>query len=85
MDMKDTKIVFAEGCFDNFDGTQEELDELIAEIQRLVDTGEIFERSVPVDIDAMDEKELAAFASAVLDSEEVEALHKEGMPKRTLQ
>ena len=25
---KPMKIVFAEGCFDDFDGTQEELDEL---------------------------------------------------------
>jgi hypothetical protein len=41
---KDIKIVFEPGCFDAFDGTQEELDELLAEIQRLVETGEIFEQ-----------------------------------------
>lgn len=85
MDMKDTKIVFAEGCFDNFEGTQEELDELIAEIQRLVDTGEIFERSVPLDLDSLSEEELANFASAVLEGNELEELHAQGMPKRTLQ
>ena len=39
------KVVFAPGCFDDFTGTQEELDELIAEIQRLVETGEIFEKA----------------------------------------
>lgn len=27
-----TRIVFAPGCFDNFVGTQEELDELIADL-----------------------------------------------------
>lgn len=33
-----TKIVFAPGCFDDFVGTQEELDELIADItQQLID------------------------------------------------
>lgn len=32
---KDIKIEFAPGCFDHFDGTQEELDELIAEIQNI--------------------------------------------------
>ncbi len=44
MDDKEIKIVFEPGCFDAFDGTQEELDELLAEIQRLVETGEIFEQ-----------------------------------------
>lgn len=87
MDMNTPKIVFAEGCFDNFEGTQEELDELIAEIQRLVDTGEIFERSVPLDIDSLDETELAQLAESLLDDGELKELHDIGMPqsKRTLQ
>lgn len=45
------EIVFAPGCFDNFDGTQEELDELIASIHQMVDSGEIFEKARPVDFD----------------------------------
>ena len=53
---KKPEIVFAPGCFDNFDGTQEELDELLAEIKRLVETGEIFEKAQPVDIEAMMEE-----------------------------
>lgn len=60
-----TEIVFAPGCFDNFEGTQEELDELVAEIQRMADTGELFERSRPVDIDNMDEDEMLALAEAL--------------------
>lgn len=32
---KKMKIEFAPGCFDNFDGTQEELDELVKEIKDL--------------------------------------------------
>lgn len=32
---KDMKIEFAPGCFDNFEGTQEELDQMIAEIQSM--------------------------------------------------
>lgn len=48
---KKPKLVFAPGCFDNFDGSQEELDEMIAEIQRLIDSGEIFEKSTPIDLD----------------------------------
>jgi hypothetical protein len=46
---KDLKIVFAPGCFDHFDGTQEELDELIAEITQMVKSGEILEKSTPVE------------------------------------
>jgi hypothetical protein len=48
---KKPEVVFAPGCFDQFEGTQEELDELIAEIHRLVDSGELFEKSVPLDIE----------------------------------
>ena len=42
---KEIKIEFAPGCFDNFDGTQEELDELIEEITRMVHSGELQEKA----------------------------------------
>jgi hypothetical protein len=32
---KEFKIEFAPGCFDQFEGSQEELDEMVAEIQKL--------------------------------------------------
>jgi len=35
MTKKELKIEFAPGCFDNFEGTQEELDEMVAEIQNM--------------------------------------------------
>ena len=44
---KPLKIEFAPGCFDDFDGTQEELDELIAQIT------EIFTNNTPEEIEAM--------------------------------
>lgn len=44
---KHIKIEFAPGCFDNFDGTQEELDAMIAEIQQMADSGELFENAIP--------------------------------------
>ena len=50
---KTPEVVFAPGCFDDFDGTQEELDELMLEIVRLVETGEIGEQSREVDIDEL--------------------------------
>ena len=44
-EFKNLKIEFAPGCFDNFEGTQEELDGLIAEIQRMFASGEVREHS----------------------------------------
>jgi len=52
-DPKKVVIEFAPGCFDNFDGTQEELDELVVEIQQLAESGELFEMSTPVDFDSL--------------------------------
>lgn len=58
-DQPKIKIVFAEGCFDDFDGTQEELDELVAHIQQLAESGELFERSVAVaDFEEIDDEVL---------------------------
>ncbi len=50
------KIVFAPGCFNAFEGTQEELDSLIQRITELVETGEIFENATPVDFDDEDDE-----------------------------
>lgn len=50
---KKIEIKFAPGCFDNFSGSQDELDELMAEIQKMADSGELFEQSQPLDIDEL--------------------------------
>jgi hypothetical protein len=52
-DCKELKIQFAPGCFDNFEGTQEELDEFISEITKMISSGEFLERSQPVDFDEL--------------------------------
>ena len=39
-DIKKLKIVFAPGSLDAFDGTQEELDEMVAELEAMVANGE---------------------------------------------
>lgn len=44
-DNKPLTIVFAPGCFDNFEGTQEELDEMVAEIRQMVESGEFTDSS----------------------------------------
>ena len=37
-----SKVIFHPGCFDNFEGTQEELDELVKNIQELFASGDIW-------------------------------------------
>ena len=46
---KKIRIEFAPGAFDTFDGTQEELDALVAELQRMAESGELAENSVALD------------------------------------
>lgn len=79
---KELKIEFAPGCFDQFDGTQEELDELIAEIQKM------FEGKTPEELEQIgrpmseeDYEELPDEAKAQLTS----FLNDEEAPKRNLQ
>ena len=53
------KVVFDPGCFDNFDGTQEELDEFVKQIQEFAESGLLFENSVEMtdeDIEELDEE-----------------------------
>ena len=69
---KKMEVVFAPGCFDNFEGTQEELDEMLGEIHKMIESGELFEKSKPIDFDELDEetqiKLMASFES--LDDDE---------------
>jgi hypothetical protein len=48
---KQIKIEFAPGAFDSFEGTQEELDEFIAELHRMAESGELEEHSMSLDDD----------------------------------
>lgn len=48
---KKPELVFAPGCFDDFDGTPEELAEFVAELQRLADSGELMENATPLSED----------------------------------
>ena len=42
---KPVEVIFAPGAFDSFEGTQEELDELVAQIQQMAESGELTEKS----------------------------------------
>jgi len=39
------KVVFAEGCFDNFEGTPEELADFIAEIKNMAQNGTLMDNA----------------------------------------
>jgi hypothetical protein len=54
---KKIKVEFAPGAFDSFEGTQEELDELIVEIHRMVENGELLEKGRAVDFDKLMEED----------------------------
>jgi hypothetical protein len=45
---KKLELMFAPGAFDNFEGTQEELDELIAQIRNMLTDGTLFTDAVEV-------------------------------------
>ena len=71
---KKIRIEFAPGAFDTFDGTQEELDALVTELQRMAESGELAENSVALeDWDNLDEEDRDIIAEAL-----------EKMPPRSL-
>lgn len=78
---KPVEVVFAPGCFDHFEGTQEELDELIQQIKEMAASGKLFEEAVPVDLEGMDIEDLLEET----DPSEIEEIVKQMTTPRTLQ
>lgn len=77
---KTPEIVFAPGCFDRFEGSQEELNELMVEIQRMAESGELFEQATELDFEELLEED-PEFAKQLVNSLDV----VDGSGKRTLQ
>lgn len=68
---EEIKIVFAPGAFDNFDGSQEELDGLMNELQKMITDGTLFEKSRSIDIEELlesDDPEDQALAEKLIQS-----------------
>lgn len=59
------EIVFAPGAFDSFEGTQEELDTLVKEIEAMAKSGELFEKARPINIDEMAIEDMVLLAGAL--------------------
>lgn len=45
---KPLKVVYAPGCFDQFEGTQAELQEMILAIEKMAASGELAKKAIPV-------------------------------------
>lgn len=88
---KKMEIVFAPGCFDHFDGTQEELDQLIKEIQESAENGTLFEKSKAVSVEdlleELSEEEVEDLLNAIELADDGEDLDLSSIetPRRTLQ
>ena len=65
---KPIQIEFAPGAFDSFEGTQEELDAMMAEITEMIanmSPEELAEASKPIDWDNLSEEEAAILEQAL--------------------
>ena len=66
---KPLKIEFAPGAFDQFDGTQEELDQMMKEVMEMLSNmtpEELAAASKPIDWDNLSEEEIALLERALL-------------------
>jgi len=74
---KKLEVVFAPGCFDDFEGSQEELDDLVAEISRLVESGEMFEQAGSMVLSDMDlsDKEVEELLIDLDDEKSIRSVH----------
>jgi hypothetical protein len=75
---KKVKVEFAPGCFDNFEGSQEELDQLTAEIQNMFagkTSEEIQAMSRPVDFENPSEEDIEIVEHLLNTSENKGPLH----------
>ena len=83
-ELKEVKIEFAPGCFDNFEGTQEELDQMIADIKEMFANGSVHEKAQVVtaeNFDELPEEVQLQLARVFLDPEDQDLLP----PARPLQ
>ena len=67
---KPLQVEFAPGAFDTFDGTQEELDAMMAEITEMIANmtpEELAAASRPIDLDNLSEEECAILERALND------------------
>jgi len=69
---KPKEIVFMPGCFDSFEGTQEELDELVAEIKQMFESGEPPGKEIDLEQLAEEDPEIAEKIFKILQDDDVQ-------------
>ena len=74
---KEITIVFSPGCFDNFDGSQEELDQLVKDIQDMLSDGSLFENSKLLTEDDLDDLPPEVLESIARDLEMINDIDSE--------
>jgi hypothetical protein len=52
---KKLELIFAPGCFDSFEGTPDELAELIAELRTKFENGTLLDNAEPISDDEVEE------------------------------
>ena len=75
---KSLKVIFDPGCFNNFEGTQAELDEFVKQIQEFAELGLLFENSVELtddEIEDLDEDTRQQIISALERSDDKRSLN----------
>lgn len=55
------EVIIAPGAFDDFEGTQEELDAFIAKIMEMAQSGELMENATPIDLDELFAEDIDLF------------------------
>lgn len=74
---KKLKIKFAPGCFDNFEGSQEELDQIVKDLEN----GDFLNNSKPIDLEALELEDPDLFKIL---SEQLSNLNDQSTSKRKL-
>lgn len=65
------KLIFAPGAFDEFEGTQEELDKLVSEIRKKFEDGSWIDESKPIDLNELDEVVLEKITNLTEDTNNI--------------
>jgi hypothetical protein len=71
---KKPKIIFAPGAFENFEGTQEELDELVSEITNMVESGDFLANVIPLESLPEEEMQILLQQMGIMEEDEAPAL-----------
>lgn len=68
-------VTFAESFFEDFEGTPEEMEELLATISEMIADGSLFEKSIPFSMDELDEDEAEELMEQMRQAEKRSIVH----------